>query len=577
MVAVGLSTVVAAGVALVGGLPTAMAKEAPAAKTSALEARRVDSVKTPKLGWYSCYGAGECATVKVPMDYDNPSQGTVELAVARVKARDQKHKIGSLFVNPGGPGGSGVDFVLNSPYILSSDLLDRFDIVGFDPRGTNYSDLVTCFPGPRQQSPVLDDLSSVAFPVTKAEQTAEIRGAKALGKACSTTGKPLSASMSTAQVARDMDVLRRAVGDKKLNYFGVSYGSYLGQVYANLFPDRFRALAIDGVLDPVAWAGTKATQNTPVTDRLRSGEGAYKALREILVRCDRAGGSLCSFALGDPVKNFDLVAQRLKKSPLVDEDPFTGETYTFGYADLISNVLGALYLDIEYNLTQLLILTEPPAQLSATSAKRQAAMKRLRANLQKQAERTDESTKGGPGRFGFPYDNSTEAFTAVLCTDSVNPADASSWPSYVAAADKRAKYFGALWTWESAPCASKTWTAKDEDAYRGPFTTRTVAPVLVVGSTWDPATNYAGAVKAASLLPNSRLLSSDNWGHTAYGTSDCATSAIESYLLSVKLPAKGATCTGDVQPFTDPPEDDEELGMNRLVTSVSPSRSTRTR
>ena len=190
---------------------------------------------------------------------------------------------------------------------LSSEILARFDIVGVDPRGVGYSDNVRCFADPGKQAPVLNTLYGRGYPTTKAETAAYLKAAKAQGKACATCGKPLSVSMSTAAVARDMDVLRRAVGDKKLSYLGFSYGTYLGQVYANLFPDRVRALALDGVVDPWAWRGTKATRNVPMSERLRSADGSYKALREVLVRCDRAGGKRCAFALGDPVANFDLI------------------------------------------------------------------------------------------------------------------------------------------------------------------------------------------------------------------------------------------------------------------------------
>ena len=115
------------------------------------------------------------------------------------------------------------------------------------------------------------------------------------------------------------------------------------------------------------------------------------------------------------------------------------------------------------------------------------------------------------------------------------------------------KYFGRLWAGSSVGCASKTWTARDKDAYRGPFNRPTASPILVDGSKWDPATNYAGAAKAASLLPNSRLVSSDNWAHTPYGTSECATSAIDTYLLTKSLPAPGTYCHADVQPFETSP------------------------
>jgi TAP-like protein len=154
--------------------------------------------------------------------------------------------------------------------------------------------------------------------------------------------------------------------------------------------------------------------------------------------------------------------------------------------------------------------------------------------------------------FSFPYVNSAEAFQSVLCTDGLNPKDAGSWPWYAHQADEQAPDFGPLWTWSSAPCASNTWRVRDEDVYTGPFTHRTANPVLVVGDYYDPATNYQGAVKAASLLPNSRLLTSDSWGHTAYGTSACVSDAVNSYLLTLALPSRGTVCTGDAQPFTVP-------------------------
>jgi pimeloyl-ACP methyl ester carboxylesterase len=536
-----------------GGLAAQAAPAATYDHTSTVEARRSAAVPTPKLGWYGCYGYAECATVRLPLDYDSPKGATTEVALVRVKARNQKAKVGSLFLNPGGPGGSGADIALASPYFLGQKLLDRFDIVGVDPRGTNNGSQVKCFTNIGTQSTTLETMNTMAFPDTASQERAYVASARALGKACSTTGRPLSASMSTAEVARDMDVLRRAVGDRKLSYLGFSYGTYLGQVYANMYPDRVRAVAIDGVLDPIAWAGTPATAKIPQTARLRSGEGAAKTLHEILVRCDKVGGKRCRFAAGNPVANYDLVAQRLRKKPLVTVDPEFG-TFTFGYTDLVARSLGAMYSsygaqEITDNLAELLIATEPPAAgaLAATTklatARRLAATKALARNLRAQKARTMR-----PG-FNFPYDNSIEAASGVLCTDGSNPGDAAMWPAAADAADLKARYFGRLWTWSSAQCAGSTWTAHDEDAYKGPFTRTTASPVLVVGTRWDPATNYDGAVKAANLLPNSRLLSNDNWGHTSYGSSDCATTAIESYLLSQALPARGTVCHGDIQPF----------------------------
>ncbi|MDO3703654.1 alpha/beta hydrolase [Micromonospora sp. C28SCA-DRY-2] len=534
-------------------------------RTSPAEARRVDRVPTPDLDWYACYDYAECATVRLPLDYDRPNGATTEVALLRVKARDQQNRIGSLFLNPGGPGGSGTDIALAAPYFLSDSLLDRFDVVGVDPRGVAASEQVRCFPSVKDQTRAYAGLN-VAFPWTRAEEQAYVASSEAVGRGCSTTGRPLSGAMSTAEVARDMDVLRRAVGDRKLTFLGFSYGSALGQYYANMFPDRFRALVIDGVLDPQAWVGRGKARGEVQEDRLRSAQGAYRALREIMTRCDAAGADACPLAAGDPMASFELVAQRLRAKPLVIEDPDLGSV-TVSYADFVGATLGALYDPAGYaqvvGLTaELLVLTDPQA-VTAARERARAAVLRLAAQARQQRA------------FDFPYDNSLETFLGVDCTDGYHPADADSWPARAARADRRDPYFGRLWAWATSPCARDTWTVRDEDAYTGPFDRRTGAPVLVVGNYWDPATNYRGAVSSARLLPNSRLLSSDSWGHTAYGTSACATGAIDAYLISGALPARGTVCTGDVQPFADPAPpatDRAERTKSALAGQVAPRR-----
>jgi pimeloyl-ACP methyl ester carboxylesterase len=530
-------------------------------KTSALEARRVDRVKAPKLDWYNCFGDAECATARLPLDYDNPKGATTELALLRRKAKDQKNKIGSLFVNPGGPGGQATALAYGAPFFLSEEILNKFDIVGVDPRGIGFSDNIKCFKSPREQAPALAGLN-VAFPYTKAEEAAFIKSAKIEGRACSTTGKPLAGAMSTAEVARDMEVLRRSVGDKKLNYLGFSYGSVLGQYYANMFPDRVRSVVVDGVIDPRQWVGDAKTKEIPTFDRVRSADGATKALKELLVRCDKAGGQRCSFAPGDPVKNFETIAQRLRAKPVVIEDPEFGPT-TVSYATFIAIVLGNLYAPNGYQdviaiATDLYTLTEPPA--AAGSAAVAAARKALAAKLRK--------SQAGRPSLGFPYDNSLDAFAGVVCTDTLNPARAEQFPALADKADRRAPYFGRPWAWNSVWCARNAWTVQDEDAYRGPFNRNTAKAVLVVGNHWDPATNYSGAVAAAKLLPNSRLLSSTNWGHTAYGTSACATSAVDAYLLKGTLPAEGTVCAGDLQPFTAAPKAARAAGVRTARAST---------
>jgi pimeloyl-ACP methyl ester carboxylesterase len=522
-----LLTATLAGVLVAAGV-SLPAVAAPAHdRTSAVEAQRVDRVPTPKLDWYSCYEIAECATVRLPLDYDQPHGATTEVAVLRVKAKDQAHRIGSLFLNPGGPGGSGTEFALDAPQFLSDSLLQRFDIVGIDPRGIASSDNVRCFASVKDQTAVLTDLN-VAFPVGKAEEKTYERGSRRLGRACSTTGRPLSGSMSTAEDARDMDVIRRAVGDRKLNYLGFSYGTALGQYYANMFPDRFRVLVVDGVIDPRAWVGDT---HRILDARMHSADGTYRALHEILVRCGQAGPGYCAFAGGgDPLRKFDEIARALLEKPLV----FQGQTLT--YADFVGGVQGVLYRSTAGDdVTQILAEVWDALHGGSTAA--------LTARI--------DAAKASKA-YDFPYANDTEAALSVICTDTREPADAAFWSSATAQRDREAPYFGRSWGWLTSSCARDSWTVRDEDAYNGPFNRRTASPMLYVGSLWDPATNYDSAVAASGLHPTARLLSSNNWGHTAYGTGACATAAIDGYLLTGALPARGTLCTDAPQPFGSP-------------------------
>jgi pimeloyl-ACP methyl ester carboxylesterase len=537
----GVSALVLAGLVVA---PATTAAAAPAAdRTSAAEAARVDRVPAPVLDWYSCYDYAECTTVDLPLDYDKPTGPTTEIALLRVKARDQQNKIGSLFLNPGGPGGSGTSIALSAPFFLGAEVVDKFDLVGFDPRGIANSANVHCFANVREQTEKMRGMN-VFFPYGAEEENPYIASARELGKSCSTTGKPLSGSMSTAEVARDMDVLRRAVGDDKLSFLGFSYGSALGQYYANMFPDRFRAITVDGVINPTGWVGNQQTKDLTLDDRLRSADGAYKALVEIFERCDAAGEELCALA-GRFAADFETVADRLRAAPIEFEDP--AGVYYFRYSDFIGYALSELYyVDgsefLVYLVQDLLVLTDP----EAPAERRAAAQKSLADRLAEHGQR--------PGR-DFPYYNDIEASSSVICTDGLHPKDAALWPQLTAAADQRAPYFGRAWGWGDVMCARDTWTVGDEDAYRGPFNRRTEAPVLVVGNYWDPATNYNDAVSSAALLPNSRLLSSDSWGHTAYGTSACVNNAVDEYLLRGTLPAEGTACVGDIQPYQPQPEE----------------------
>jgi pimeloyl-ACP methyl ester carboxylesterase len=534
------------GLACAPGLPadtaaatarTVTANAAGAGRGSPAWSRLADRVPTPVLHWTTCRKTAQCATAELPLDYNDPRGATVKLALLRIKAKDPRHRLGTIFVNPGGPGDSARDWTVLLPQGLPPAILDRFDIVGVDPRGVGGSTQVRCFATKAEQIRAEAPLTAAPFPDTPAQQRSWIRAARALGRACSITARPIVSEMSTTEDALDMDVLRRAVGDRKLTYFGESYGSYLGEVYANMFPGRVRAVAIDGIVDPQALVGPPATADVPTFDRIGSAAASYRALHELLELCQRAGRPRCSFASVNTQARFDRLASRLRARPLRLAAPRIKAT-TFTYANLITYTEQWLhdpsgYRGLFADLTDLARLTAP----GGAGPGRAAVVRRFL--------RRHPAAAPGPG-----YDNLLEAESGVLCTDGLHAADAASWPAAAAAADRRAKYFGAYFAWITDQCARNTWTAQDEDVYRGPFDRRTAAPVLVIGNWWDPATSYDSAVKVARLLPSSRLVSSDSWGHEAAGTSACVDNTLWDYLIHPLAPAPKITrCRGDVQPF----------------------------
>jgi pimeloyl-ACP methyl ester carboxylesterase len=248
-----LAAAVAAGLAasLLTVPAAASAKATPAVAREAVA--EVRGVAVPELAWRSCGQEApgfECVTARVPLDYHRPRGATITLALTRLPATSPGTRIGSLFLNPGGPGGSGVDFVQGlGRELYSAEVRARFDLVGFDPRGVARSTPLQCFDTTEEAVAVL---APFPFPVTRQEERVWIRSDRAYASACARRGGPIMDHMSTANVARDMDLLRRAVGDQKTTFVGYSYGSAIGSTYANMFPDKVRAVVIDGVIDPVS-------------------------------------------------------------------------------------------------------------------------------------------------------------------------------------------------------------------------------------------------------------------------------------------------------------------------------------
>jgi pimeloyl-ACP methyl ester carboxylesterase len=484
------------------------------------------------VAWRPCFEAPlQCATAHVPLDYQRPGGEQIAIALARLPAADPQRRIGSLFINPGGPGGSGVDFVrFAGPDLISPQVRERFDIVGFDPRGVASSTPLRCF---ESQEASFAALPEWPFP-QNAVQLAQFKAADhTLVSACRQAGGAIRSHMSTANVARDMDRLRAAVGDDRLSYYGVSYGSYLGVTYANLFPNRVRALVVDGVLNPVLWATGRGGDGTriPFSARLGSDLGAGQTLREFLRLCAAGGPRHCALAPDPRRRYFHLIA-RLRRHPVRIVFP-DGSVVDENDSRLIGDTLGALYDSAGWSdFAQFLAFLEA----NASARRMGSAYQRLEV--------------GRPAYWirlpTHDYVNVVESFPAVACEDTLNP---DSYDAWLRAGATRRTIFTPVWTWASSPCA--VWPFEDTGRYLGPFDARTANPVLVVGNLFDPATPYAGAQAVARLMPRARLLTLHGWGHTSLFRSACVDAALTRYLVDRQLPAPHTVCQQDFTPFAD--------------------------
>ncbi|MGZ0147515.1 alpha/beta hydrolase [Kribbella sp. WER1] len=489
----------------------------------------------PKIAWTSCgtdpkLKPFQCASVEVPADYDHPHGPTTTIALTRLPATDPAHKIGTLFTNPGGPGGPGVEFIQQAgQQIYSPQVRARFDILGFDPRGVGGSDPATCYPTQADETKALANVP--AFPVgAKEERQFIIDGAK-LAVSCRTTSPDRLARYSTANVARDMDLLRQAVGDDKLSYVGYSYGTYLGATYARLFPNKVRALVLDGTLFPEWYSGSDGDRS-PVGVRLRQGEGAYDTYEQFLAECKKAGANCSLNSLGDPKTVVEGTMERLKTHP-VDVALPDGSTLKMTYAVAVAITFSNLYDPIGF--PALADMWVQLTQLSTTN-RALAARKAPQAIVEWNRRKEDYSSIGS---------------ALQPCVEAKQSGRPLAYPAFAAAADKRAPHFGAYRAWIGIQC--EFLGIRDQDAFLGPWPNKVKQPVLVFGTRHDPATPYQATRPYADLYPDARMVTVEGWGHTTIGKSACADRLTTQYLTELKAPKDGTTCNQDRKPFDPVP------------------------
>ena len=442
----------------------------------------------------------ECGRTEVPISYDEPEGATLPLFLVRVVMAGQTDRIGSLVVNPGGPGASGADSAIGLALTLPTDVLSRFDIVGFDPRGVGLSTPVECVSDDMKERIV----AAEPRPTTDAQLDDAFALTKQVADGCAKEYGDALGTFNTVDTARDMEQLRQSLGDDKLTYLGYSYGTTLGSTYAELFPDRTRALVLDAAVDPDTDAKTKAEESA------KAFEAGFDAFAANCV------GLIAGCPVGQNPRQFvtDLLTQA-GQSPLPSAEQ--GETRQATPGVVMTAVQAALYD------------TKSWPQLAQGLA---AAQKGDSAGLFSLADNYSGRLEDGT------YSNLLDANLAINCADSDEKYTESEIRGLAADWGQKYPLFG-------AGSAVGLYTCSVWKADRTPLPERDAAgsaPILVVGNSGDPVTPLPGAQDMADDLDGGVLLVWQGLGHTSYPKTDCITAAVDSYLINATPPVDGLTC-----------------------------------
>ncbi|GAA1963206.1 alpha/beta hydrolase [Catenulispora subtropica] len=484
----------------------------------------LDAFAAQKIDWGSCttppegdegadLSAFQCGTVDVPLDYAQPGGKYLKVAMVKWPAADGANKVGSLLTNPGGPGASGVDFVEEAKKQFDGALHAHFDIIGFDPRGLGRSEPIHCLDDKTQdalyeQDPPKDPAARKA----KAE-----KDSKDLATACAKNSGDLLPYVGSKYVAKDMDVMRQVLGDKKLNYLGISYGTYIGSVYAEQFPDKVGRMVLDGAVDPNA---------DPLESNVQQQVGFEKSLEKFADDCVTNHASECPLS-GDgkaAAQQIGTFVDGLRDHPLPTKDKNRKLDEQLGW----TGVIIGLYGDVGSTWWQYL-------RAALTKAMKSNDGSILLAGADQYNGRDDAGH----------YSTEQDGLIAVRCADFTTPAPS---PEAVQKAYDELKV--------GAPILNSDLTKDDlaqpmcaDWPFQTPEKPHQIRaegsdPILVVGTTDDPATPYQNAVNLAKGFANARLLTRVGTGHAAFGSGNsCAQSAMEAYLVAGTLPAEGTRCS----------------------------------
>ncbi len=469
------------------------------------------ALSTSSLAWQRCDVHFQCSKLQVPISYSK-DDGYLKIAVVRLLATSA-HPIGDLVMNPGGPGGSGVDFLEQNATSFPAEIRARFNLVSFDPRGVDRSDPVECVSA--SQTRRLMELDPA--PVTTKQVQQVVAATKAFVAACSDhSSHTLLANVGTATTVQDLDRLRAALGQSKLDYFGLSYGTYIGELYAQRFPTHVGTMVLDGAIDPSL---------STTRSELQQALGFQTDLSDFFSWCD--ANSSCKAQLpGGARSAFDRLFARFNQGATIEADfrPIYGGLQPVGLGIAEIGVVGALYT--------------PQSWPDLGEA--------LSGALAGNGDLLAELAYGYEGlQSNGQFSNAQAANIAINCLDLPAPTSLKSYELLARQFGAKAPQFGASEAWGTLPCAY--WPVPAQ-GHAETITAPKAPPILVIGSTYDPATPYAWAQAVARQLRHAVLLTRSGAGHTGYFLSSCIRRWTDRYLITGTMPPKNTVCPTDVTP-----------------------------
>jgi len=448
-----------------------------------------------QIDWQSCYENYQCTELLVPIDYTNLSTGTFEISVLKYPTTNKK-KLGSLIVNPGGPGGSGVDYAYAAEYLFSPAILEAYDIVGFDPRGVSRSEPIICLTDKELDA----NYASDAKPDNEKEFAQTLIESKKFIQQCEKKNKHLT-SFSTANAARDMDILRQAVGDKELNYLGKSYGTFLGTLYAQFFPDKVGRMVLDGAVDPTI---------SDFQQSLTQAIGFDKAFAAFAADCNKQSNCPLPKDKDAAIATMKQLFNKAAKEPLETKN----DRRFLSESSMVLGTASALYDSAT---------GWPDLRKAITEAKKGESKTFLKL--------ADEYT--GRLEDGSYRSNEFDSAAIIDCLDFTDARSITEMKMDAQTFTKQAPLFGPYLAYSGLGC--KYFDAPTATKI---MPTKTVNPIVIIGTTGDPATPYQWAQGLNKILSNSVLISLTGDGHTGQGQGNtCVDSQVDDFYLSNTIPA----------------------------------------